>query len=95
MKFAEVTYTSLLSKTRAFLLAYFSFIPQRRVSLHCGSYWLEWLSFPCIIVSGILPPYEPWCLFGGTGWADGRTGGAYFSFQKFLGEKRGIFFSFF
>ena len=42
--------------------------PKGEFSLHCGSYWLEWLSFPYIIVSGIEPPYEPWCLFGGVGW---------------------------
>ena len=37
--------------------------PKGVFSLHCGSPWLEWLSFPCFIVFGILPPYEPWCLF--------------------------------
>ena len=54
------------------------------------------LSFLYLIEFKILHPYEPWPLFGGTGWVGLGWGGAYFfDLWNFLGVKKWVFKIFF
>ena len=39
--------------------------PKGELSLHCGSPWFEWLSFPCFIGQRFIRLYEMWPLLSG------------------------------